>query len=126
LDYYWSLVKKETLKLIYSITNITPNAEKIYSLIGRGAGIIEDGKISDVYLLSDDEVDLISALSPITLLLPENFKIGVFELQEGKVAFIKYQNKFIGFPIRKDNIMEVIKEIEVKFNDKVLHSQNGR
>lgn len=99
--------------------------KKIYSLIGRGVCIIEDGKISDVYLLSDDEVDLISALSPITLILPENFKIGVFELQEGKVAFIKYQNKFIGFPIRKDNIMEVIKEIEVKFNDKVLHSQNG-
>lgn len=99
--------------------------KKIYSVIGHGACIIKDGQISEVYLLSDDEINLISHFCPLTLSLPDNFKLGIFEHEKGKVVLFRYGDEFIGFPTKKENVMELIKDIEVKLNDQILSSQNG-
>lgn len=93
--------------------------------MGHGACIIKDGQVSEVYLLSDDEVELISKFAPLTLSLPEDFKFGIFEDENGRVVILKYSEGFVGLPTQKENVMELIKEIEVKLYDQVLSSQNG-
>lgn len=100
--------------------NIPAMLKKIYSIMGHGACIIKDGKISVFYLLSDEEIDLISKFAPVTLSLPADFKLGVFEDKDGKVVILKSPEGFVAFPTRRENVMELIKEVEVKVYDQIL------
>ena len=97
------------------------NLKDIYLKLGVGVCLIEDGKVTDRYLLADEDIELISEFSFLTTFLPENFKFGIFEHEKGRFAIIKHRNNLLGFPVREDNFMGLIKNVEVKLNDKILH-----
>ncbi len=97
------------------------NLKDIYLKTGVGVCLIEDGRVTQHYLLVDEDVELISELCFLTSFLPDNFKFGIFEHEKGRVALLKHQNNFLGFPVKKDNFMELIRDIEVNLNDKILH-----
>ncbi len=97
------------------------NLKDIYLKTGMGVCLIENGRVVDHYLISDEDLKLISEFCFLTSHLPENFKLGIFEHENGRFAILKYQNSLLGFPVRKDNFMELIKDLEVNLNDKILH-----
>ncbi|WP_202318357.1 hypothetical protein [Archaeoglobus neptunius] len=98
--------------------------KKIYSATGHGACIIKDGKIADVYLLSDEEVELMEKFCNITSILPEKFRMGVFTYDDTKVVILRNGSEFICFPTKKENIMEIIRDVEVNIYDKILSPEN--
>ncbi len=96
------------------------NLKDIYLKTGVGVCLIENGRVTEHYLLTDEDVELISEFCFLTSFLPENFKFGIFEHEKGRIGMLKYRDNFLAFPVKKDNFMELIRSIEVNLNDKIL------
>ncbi len=94
--------------------------KKIYTQLGHGVCRVKDGEIAESYLLSDEEVEFIKEIAKLTTILPEKFKLGVFEHEKGKVVILRYGEEFICFPAKSENVMELIKKAEVEIYDKIL------
>lgn len=86
-------------------------APEIYSKLGSGFCLVKEGKISESYLLSDSEIERIKKISPLTVFFPEDFEIGILELDiESRYAFIRLKDGFLLFPVRTENIGEIVKK----------------
>jgi len=99
---------------------------KIYSVLGRGSCIIKNGEITESYLLSEEELEFIKKIAPVTADLPEKFKIGYFEGDGGKVVVLKHKSFFICFPAKSDNVMSELRKAEVEIYDKVIPAEEGQ
>ncbi|WP_456329668.1 hypothetical protein [Archaeoglobus sp.] len=99
--------------------------EKIYSVLGIGSCFIKNGEVVDSYLLSDEELGFIKKIAKVTIQLPEKFKIGFFEHEEGKAIVLKHGEGFICFPARSDNVMSELRKVKVEVYDKILPHQSG-
>ncbi|MBO8180414.1 MAG: hypothetical protein H0Z19_08045 [Archaeoglobus sp.] len=93
---------------------------KIYSVLGTGSCFIKGGEVVDSYLLSDKEIKLIEEIAKVTPHLPEKFKIGFFEHEEGKAIVLRHGEGFICFPAKSDNVMNELRRVEAEVYDKIL------
>lgn len=83
----------------------------IYSKLGTGFCIVKEGKILETYLLSTSEIPNIEELAKITPEFPEDFEVGILEFDiKSRFGAIKMEDKFIIFPVKTDNIGEILKK----------------
>ncbi|MCS7130307.1 MAG: hypothetical protein NZ872_02690 [Archaeoglobaceae archaeon] len=88
-----------------------PNSTEIYSKLGTGFCIVKEGKILEIYLLDNSEIQKIEKLTKITMTLPEDFEAGVLELDiKNRFGVIKMEDKFVLFPAKSDNVGEILRK----------------
>ncbi|MEM0331771.1 MAG: hypothetical protein QXE86_03935 [Archaeoglobaceae archaeon] len=94
---------------------------KLYRALRRGYCIVSKNEVRS-YLLSKEEDDAAKKIIEIVKKLPDDFEIGYFNAGM-KMCVYKSKDKFLIFPMREDNILELLKEL--RGVDDAIHSEEG-
>ncbi|MEG9193924.1 MAG: hypothetical protein HA489_05415 [Archaeoglobales archaeon] len=90
------------------------NAREFYSKFGVGVCVIRDGKILETYLLGEDEIQKIEKISSVITTFPKDFDTGVIDFGENiRFGVFRVGETFLVFPVRTDNIAEIVRKREV-------------
>jgi len=83
-----------------------------HDTIGLRSCCISNEKIVDNFLLSDEELKDIQNLTPLLGLLPQDFMVGVVEIEScKKYCVFKVEDNFVIAPVSTDNIGDLCKKI---------------
>ncbi len=94
---------------------------KLYRTLGRGYCVVSKNEVRS-YLLSKEEEDAAKKIVEIIKKLPDDFEIGYFNAGM-KMCVYKSKDKFLIFPMREDNIFELLKEL--RGAEDAIHSEEG-
>ncbi len=85
-----------------------------YTKFGSGVCVIKDGKILVTYLLCEDEIQKIEKISSLISALPKDFDTGIVDFDENnRFGVFRVGETFLVFPVRTDNIAEIIQKREI-------------
>ncbi|TDA25860.1 MAG: hypothetical protein DSO01_06745 [Archaeoglobi archaeon] len=79
---------------------------KFHSQTKLGACLINQGKISDSYLMSEEEISVIEKILGIFSELGD-VELGYIEKDGFRFAFFKFGDDFLVFPVKSENIAEI-------------------
>ncbi|MEM0202877.1 MAG: hypothetical protein QXO16_00730 [Archaeoglobaceae archaeon] len=85
------------------------DARKFHFTTGKGSCIVKDNKVLEFYLLSEEEVSEVEKIVPLLFELPPSTEIGYVETEKFKFGVIKFQDYFVVFPARTENIAEIMR-----------------
>lgn len=99
------------------------NPRDFYSKVGSGVCIIKEGKMLERYLLGEEEIQKIEKISSLVSNFPKDFDTGIVEFAENfRFAIYRMEDYFLVFPVRTDNIAEIMRKREMIYGAQVLHS----
>jgi len=89
---------------------------KLHESTGLRSCLVENGKVVDSYLLTDDELDCISKIISVMDILPPSFEFGIFNIREIGCCVMKVKNgeiKFVISPVTGGNIGELYRKFKL-------------
>ncbi|MEM0215522.1 MAG: hypothetical protein QW384_06020 [Archaeoglobaceae archaeon] len=99
------------------------NTREFYSKLGSGVCVVKEGKILETYLLGEEEIQKIEKISSVVSNFPKDFETGIVEFGENsRFAVFRMEDFFLIFPVRTDNVAEIMRKREMIYGAQVLHS----
>lgn len=92
------------------------DARKFHSKTGKGSCIVKDKKIQESYLLSEEEILEVEKIAPMISELPLSIDFGYVETEKSKFGILRFEDYFVVFPVRTENISEIIRARSVMQN----------